>query len=341
MTDSWEDDAWEADDGPDRDDVLRLARQLAEQRARQRVHDLAELDELKRTLRERAAEVASREAEVERAWAEIHEREGDPENARRRILRLRRERPTDEDVQGVAAEALATREAALEQRAAELAARERELGKRDESLRQRADELARETERIVDERERIATERGDLERLHADASRTSDELAARASEAVTADQELAGERERLAALQADLQERERAVAQVEENSKTQREGDNQARDSEPFQRETEPRALAARLAAREAAAPLKRNAELAQRETELRTLETRLAEREADVLRMQTALAAREEELRRRERELDDAQRLSERAAAIPLEPYLSFSEGLESLAGRSDRHWP
>ena len=320
MTDSWEDDAWEADDGPDRDDVLRLARQLAEQRARQRVHDLAELDELKRTLRERAAEVASREAEVERAWAEIHEREGDPENARRRILRLRRERPTDGDVQGVAAEALATREAALEQRAAGLAAREREL---------------------ANERERIATERGDLERLHADASRTSDELAARASEAETADQELAGERERLAALQADLQERERAVAQVEENSKTQREGDNQARDSEPFQRETEPRALAARLAAREAAAPLKRNAELAQRETELRTLETRLAEREADVLRMQTALAAREEELRRRERELDDAQRLSERAAAIPLEPYLSFSEGLESLAGRSDRHWP
>src|SRR5205085_3656489 len=320
MTDSWEDDAWEADDGPDRDDVLRLARQLAEQRARQRVHDLAELDELKRTLRERAAEVASREAEVERAWAEIHEREGDPENARRRILRLRRERPTDEDVQGAAAEALATREAALEQRAAGLAAREREL---------------------ANKRERIATERGDLERLHADASRTSDELAARASEAVTADQELAGERERLAALQADLQERERAVAQVEENSKTQREGDNQARDSEPFQRETEPRALAARLAAREAAAPLKRNAELAQRETELRTLETRLAEREADVLRMQTALAAREEELRRRERELDDAQRLSERAAAIPLEPYLSFSEGLESLAGRSDRHWP
>ena len=320
MTDSWEDDAWEADDGPDRDDVLRLARQLAEQRARQRVHDLAELDELKRTLRERAAEVASREAEVERAWAEIHEREGDPENARRRILRLRRERPTDADVQGVATEALATREAALEQRAAGVAAREREL---------------------ANERERIATERGDLERLHADASRTSDELAARASEAVTADQELAGERERLAALQADLQERERAVAQVEENSKTQREGDNQARDSEPFQRETEPRALAARLAAREAAAPLKRNAELAQRETELRTLETRLAEREAGVLRMQTALAAREEELRRRERELDDAQRLSERAAAIPLEPYLSFSEGLESLAGRSDRHWP
>ena len=340
MTESWEDDAWEADDGPDRDDVLRLARQLAEQRARQRVHDLAELDELKRTLRERAAEVASREAEVERAWAEIHEREGDPENARRRILRLRRERPTDEDVQGVAAEALATREAALEQRAAGLAAREREL---------------------ANERERIATERRDLERLHADASRTSDELAARASEAETADQELAGERERLAALQVDLQERERAVAQVEENSKAQREGDNEARDSEPIQRETGLGALAARLAAREEklrlrerqlddarlaaarepAAPLKRNAELAQRETELRTLETRLAEREADVLRMQTALAAREEELRRRERELDDAQRLSERAAAIPLEPYLSFSEGLESLAGRSDRHWP
>src|SRR5438067_3706617 len=223
MADSWEDDVWEADDGPDRDDVLRLARQLAEQRASQRVHDLAELDELKRTLRERAAEVASREAEVERAWAEIHERDGDPDNARRRILRLRRERSPGEDVQGVAAEALATREAALEQRAAELAARERELKERDESLRQQSDELKRESERLTEERERVASERRDLERLHADASRTSDELAARAAEAEAAEQELAGERERLTALQADLQDRERALAQVKEKPKAQRE----------------------------------------------------------------------------------------------------------------------
>src|SRR2546425_8559493 len=93
MTDSWEDDAWEADDGPDRDDVLRLARQLAEQRAHQRIHDLAELDELKRALRERAMEVAAREVEVERAWEEIHDRHGNAETARRRVLRLRRERP--------------------------------------------------------------------------------------------------------------------------------------------------------------------------------------------------------------------------------------------------------
>src|SRR5437588_8538345 len=123
MTDSWEDDAWEADDGPDRDDVLRLARQLAEQRARQRVHDLAELDELKRTLRERAAEVAAREAEVERAWAEIHERADDSEVVRRRILRLRRERPTVDDA---AEDLLASRQAALEQRATELGAREQQ-----------------------------------------------------------------------------------------------------------------------------------------------------------------------------------------------------------------------
>ena len=50
---------------------------------------------------------------------------------------------------------------------------------------------------------------------------------------------------------------------------------------------------------------------------------------------MQGALAGREEELRRRERGLEDVERLRERAAAIPVEPYVSFSEGLDALAGR------
>jgi hypothetical protein len=54
------------------------------------------------------------------------------------------------------------------------------------------------------------------------------------------------------------------------------------------------------------------------------------------VVRAQGALAGREEELRRRERELDDAERLRERAALRPAEPFVSFSEGLDSLAGRS-----
>jgi Tfp pilus assembly protein FimV len=79
----------------------------------------------------------------------------------------------------------------------------------------------------------------------------------------------------------------------------------------------------------------------AEREQELRRLESRLAARESEVTRLQAVLAAREEELRRREREVTDAERLRERAAAVPVEPYLSFSEGLDALAGRSQRRWP
>src|SRR5438874_25712 len=125
--DSWESSGWEEDDEPDREEVLWLARQLADQRARQRAEDLGELEELKRALRERAAEVAAREAEVERAWAQVHEHEETPESARRRLLRLRRERPpADEDERAYAEELVARREADVERRTTELAARERE-----------------------------------------------------------------------------------------------------------------------------------------------------------------------------------------------------------------------
>jgi hypothetical protein len=64
--------------------------------------------------------------------------------------------------------------------------------------------------------------------------------------------------------------------------------------------------------------------------------EQQVAAREADVVRAQGALAGREEELRRRERELDDAERMRERAALRPADPFVSFSEGLDSLVGRS-----
>src|ERR671930_2362361 len=102
----------EPDEEVDRDEVLRLARHLAEQRQRQRAEDLAELEELKRALRERAADVAAREAEVERAWEEVHARDATPESARRRLLRLRRERPpADEAERAYAEELLARREA--------------------------------------------------------------------------------------------------------------------------------------------------------------------------------------------------------------------------------------
>ena len=57
--------------------------------------------------------------------------------------------------------------------------------------------------------------------------------------------------------------------------------------------------------------------------------------REAELLRLQAGLAAQQESLRRRERELDDAERIREREAVLPAVPYVSFSEGLDTLAGR------
>ena len=66
--DSWEstgwEEAWAQQDDLDRDQVLQLARRLAQQRERQRTEDLVQIEDLKRALRERAADVARRELEV-------------------------------------------------------------------------------------------------------------------------------------------------------------------------------------------------------------------------------------------------------------------------------------
>jgi hypothetical protein len=56
---------------------------------------------------------------------------------------------------------------------------------------------------------------------------------------------------------------------------------------------------------------------------------------------MQAALAARQEDLRRRERRFEDAERLRERAAGEPIASVVSFSEGLDALAAGSRREPP
>src|SRR5689334_25118240 len=96
--DSWEsigwDPAWSQTDDLDREQVLQLARRLASQRERQRSEDLVQIEDLKRALRERAADVARRELEVEQRTRELEEQE-----TPRRSLRFRRaEKPAvDED----------------------------------------------------------------------------------------------------------------------------------------------------------------------------------------------------------------------------------------------------
>src|SRR5881392_4145618 len=89
--DSWESVGWPEEDA-DRDQVLRLARQLAEARERQNVEALLQVEDLKRALRERANAVARRELEVEKRTRELEELDARGRDGRR--LRLRRnERP--------------------------------------------------------------------------------------------------------------------------------------------------------------------------------------------------------------------------------------------------------
>ena len=94
--DAWERDDWEPSRADDRDEVLRLARHLAAQRERLRTEELAELEELKRALRERAGQVAARELEVQRREADL-ETGAAQERVARRGLRGRRERRSLDD----------------------------------------------------------------------------------------------------------------------------------------------------------------------------------------------------------------------------------------------------
>src|SRR5205809_48045 len=112
--DSWESIGWEAawqqpDEDPDREQLLGLARRLAEQRERQRAEDLVQLEDLKRALRERAVDVAKRELEVERRSRELEDLDARNQEGRR-ALRLRRpERPRHEEAERASSVALLAR----------------------------------------------------------------------------------------------------------------------------------------------------------------------------------------------------------------------------------------
>jgi multidrug resistance efflux pump len=66
--------------------------------------------------------------------------------------------------------------------------------------------------------------------------------------------------------------------------------------------------------------------------------ESDLAAREAELLKLQAGLATQQESIRRRERALDDAERLQERERAVPAAPYVSFSDGLDAFTGGRPR---
>src|SRR3954447_20977544 len=112
--DSWESIGWEVppsgQDDLDRPELQELARRFAQQRERQRSEDLVQLEELKRALRERAADVARRELEVEERTRRLEQQETAPRRSR---FRRAEKPPVDED-RAYADELLARRDADIE-----------------------------------------------------------------------------------------------------------------------------------------------------------------------------------------------------------------------------------
>src|SRR5882762_5648401 len=158
--DSWESVGWEAawqqpEVDSDRDQVLRLARQLAETRERQNVEAQLQVEDLKRALRERAADIARRELEVERRTRELDELDARGHDGRRRRMR-RPERPQEADG-AYADELLTRREAEVQQRLDALVPRERAVAERETALRARELDVE-EAEAAVLTREQEAAE---------------------------------------------------------------------------------------------------------------------------------------------------------------------------------------
>jgi chromosome segregation ATPase len=219
VVDRWEDgfDSWKPpragggtpeETGVDleKESLLRLARELADQRNSEIAHARAELEELKQALRDRAAAVAARERELE--------------ELQRRLDGGKRQKPAKEPKADPASvEALAARERAALERLQSVEARERELAARHEELEAHANEIAereqalaaeidaalREKSQSASERQLAEAERERLEEREQAARRIEKELA-------TARIDLDRERERLEARAREIEARTRELA---------------------------------------------------------------------------------------------------------------------------------
>ncbi len=144
---------------PDREALLRLARELAEQRQAEQQHAGVELERLKQSLRERAEAIAAREREL----VKLEKRLGEG-------------RPRKQDkLEAPAADTLVARERAALERAHALDARERELQTRAAELAEAQSQL----DESLSERELASAERMQLEERAESARRVEKELAAR------------------------------------------------------------------------------------------------------------------------------------------------------------------
>src|SRR5690348_5502455 len=185
MGDKWEDgfDSWtprgggdagaDTDVDLDREQLLRLARELAERRRAEQAAVGSELEQLKQALRERAEAIAAREREL----AELERKGGKPAP-----------RTPDVDMEALVArergaleraQALDARERELQTRAAELDAEMEELARREQALEAELERARAELQASQSERELASAEREQLERRSEEARRVEKELAAR------------------------------------------------------------------------------------------------------------------------------------------------------------------
>jgi hypothetical protein len=284
----------------DRAELLRLARELAEQRQVPTVAGDPEIERLKQSLRERAEAVAARERELNELQRKL-ERPG----IRGRIeLRPKRGDAVDTEVVAARERATVDRSQALDERERAVAAEAAELEAEAERLAARERELAEELQTVQStlaateaERELAAAERQKLEERDRAIHEREKTLAAARLEVVA-------ERQKLEARAREVERQASALS---------------THDSRP----------AADVAAREQAALAaveERERALADRESRLEDSERELGLRRREVEAERNALLERE----RRRRRLDVAD--GDDPVARPFAPP-SFSEGLASLA--------
>jgi chromosome segregation ATPase len=281
--------------------LLRLARELAEQRHAD--HELArvELEQLKQALRERAEAVAARERELM--------------DLQRRLDNGKTIKPARQGRRDVVAgDALVARERAALERAQALELRERQLQARQAELEADAARFAEREQELESALAGALAQRGQSESERELAAAERARLEEREQEARRIEKELAARRIELEAEQSALEARARAL-----------EAQAAALRATNPELELEPVSVAEAPAA------------TVQREDELRLLEAKLGTRERELALMRQGLDAernalldRERSLRRRE--VADVRQTFDAPLAPP-----SFSEGLAAFArGRS-----
>jgi chromosome segregation ATPase len=297
----------DTDTDVDREELLRLARELGARRQADHGQANDEVERLKQSLRERAEAVAARERELEELRRKL-------EAGRAPVLdRFRRSGADDE--------AVAARERAALERA-------RALDERERAVEGRAGELAGEAERLAERERELEAELAAAQARLAETA-AERELAERERERLEERDRAAHDVEKsLAATRIAIeQERERLEARERELAAQVRELEARAAvlgSAAVVETDTPESDAAARLAALDA------------REQELERLETKVEARERDLLLLRQGLDSERNALLERERALRRREVAEVRESfAPPLAPP-SFSEGLAALARRT-----